>query len=310
MNPKKHPLMITNLHNFVLSYIEKHNVTITSKTDLAKLRYDICKEFVKLGRVFSTDAFDHKLYPIVSTTRGRPRIGWTCCAHHNCSKCEFTNNESLRTHLTNLNAYKPFYTQSHEITETKYGCANGEFYCTSSMCDFKTPDENLMKQHLKLLGIEPYFKLGDPITVEEYYKFYMDTHEVVSPYTNFTKLAEMIDIMLAHGLKYNPEETCCCCLSERPSVIFIGCSHKVLCSGCVKKLSNRKCPICKKGFTNYINLDTGMSFYHPNNSSTPIPTIQQAQQSQSVPTAAMGALDISAGSGVPTNQEQNYCVSI
>ena len=257
--------MITNLSEFVLDYIKSNNVVINDKTDLVKIRYDICKEFVKLGRVFSAEAFNHKMYPLVSSSRGRPQIGWSMCAHHNCVKC-FDTHKDLRDHLTKANSYTPFYSKSHELIpgDKKYGEKAGEFYCLSPLCDFKTPDEKIMGQHFKLLGIAPYFNPGDKITVEEYYKFYLDTNQLVSPYTNFNKLAEMIDIILAHGLKFNEEEVCCCCLGAKPNVIFTGCSHKVICSGCVQKMGNKRCPVCKKNFTTYLKLDLDMGFYHPN----------------------------------------------
>lgn len=257
--------MITNLSEFVLDYIKSNNIIITPQTDLVKIRYDICKEFVKLGRVFNIDAFNHKMYPVVSSSRGRPQIGWSECAHHNCSQC-FTSHVDLRNHLTKANTYIPFYSKSHELIQgdKKYGEKAGEFYCLSPLCDFKTPNEKLMCQHFKLLGIAPYFKIGDEITAEEYYKFHLDTNQTVSPYTNFNKLAELIDIILAHGLKYDSEEVCCCCLDAKPNIIFSSCSHKVLCADCVSKMGNNRCPVCKKNFMTYIKLDTGLGFYHPN----------------------------------------------
>jgi hypothetical protein len=266
--------MITNLSEFVMDYIKTNNVIITPKSDLVKIRYDICKEFVKLGRVFSTDAFNHKMYPIVSSSRGRPQIGWSTCAHHNCSKC-FDTNTGLRNHLVelNTNAYNPFYSKSHETIENKYGKKDDTYYCLSPLCEFKTTDENLMKKHFKLLGIAPYFNIGDEVTVEEYYKFYIDTNQIISPYTNFNKLAEMIDIILNHGLKYNNEEVCCCCLGAKPNIIFSTCSHKVLCSDCVEKLGNKRCPLCKKNYTTYLKLDTSMGFYHPNSKIKPTPSV-------------------------------------
>jgi hypothetical protein len=263
--------MITNLNDFVLDYIKTNNITIGPKTDITKIRYDICKEFVKLGRIFNLEAFNHKLYPVVSSSRGRPQISWSECAHHNCSKC-FNTRSDLREHLTKLNTYTPFYSQSHEIIpgEKKYNYSNGKFYCLSPLCEFKTSDEKLMHQHFKLLGIAPYFKVGDEITPEEYYKFYIDTNQVISPYTNFTKLAEVIDIILAHGLKYNNEDVCCCCLTAKPNIIFTSCSHKVLCGDCMGKMSNKRCPVCKKNSTTYLKIDTSLGFYHPNVTKKPL----------------------------------------
>ncbi len=256
--------MITNLSEFVLDYVKSNNIIIGPKTDLIKIRYDICKEFVKLGRVFNLDAFNHKMYPVVSSSRGRPQIAWSECAHHNCSKC-FNTHADLRDHLTKLNTYTPFYSQSHEIIQgDKYILSNGRYRCLSPLCDFKTPNEETMKKHFKLLGIAPYFNIGDEITAEDYYKFYMETNQVISPYTNFTKLAELIDIILAHGLKYDTEEICCCCLGAKPNIIFSSCSHKVLCADCVGKMGNKRCPVCKKNSASFLKLDTSLGFYHPN----------------------------------------------
>lgn len=257
--------MISNLYNFTICYIKENNIKIDDETDLIKIRYDICKEFVKLGRLFSTKTFDHKLYPKISESRGRPRISWKHCAHHGCSY-DFSTVRLLRDHLDGKNIYIPYYSKSHEIIDTKYkfNDKTNKFHCLSPLCDFSCDNEKTMEKHFRLLGIAPYYQNGDIIHDREYYKFYIDTNQFITPYTNFNKLAENIDTILKYEFKFTKEDLCCCCLENKPNVIFSKCAHRVICSNCASKIFNKRCPICKQISTKLDEIDLSMEFFHPN----------------------------------------------
>lgn len=46
----------------------------------------------------------------------------------------------------------------------------------------------------------------------------------------------------------NEELQCIICMNNRKSVVFIDCSHMILCCKCANKIidSNKMCPLCKK----------------------------------------------------------------
>lgn len=256
--------MLDHLVSFINKYIDENNIEMDELNNELKNQIikDIANNFLKSDYILNTDFFDHTMLPLVSPYRGRPLLEWNSCAHHNCNKC-FNSPNELKKHLETHNCYKDYYSKSHEEVNGYYKKYNGVFVCMSSLCNFKTEDEALMRQHLRLLGINPYFRHGETIKPEEYKDFYIKTE--FSKSDGLKKLTIAISNLMKLSVQ-NDEDVCCCCLGEKPNVVLDGCGHLVLCSNCINKISNKRCPICKQKYTNYFlkfnkskNISTSLS---------------------------------------------------
>ncbi len=255
--------MIINLYDHILKYIKDNNVKLSKDTDLVQIRYKILQELVKHGKLFNTNVFDHKLYPLV-TTRGRPLISWRECTHLNCFKC-FDTNKSLREHLTTHGSYTHGYSRAHEDCEVKinFNSNDNKYYCACGLCDFSSENQSDVEKHYQLLGIQPYYKPHEPIDPSDYIDFYIKHKLVIKNINIINSLTESIDMILKYGFNIFEDSECCVCMDEKSQVLLLPCKHKNLCKKCFEKISNQKCPTCKKKFDQKIKLNTDVTFYHP-----------------------------------------------
>ncbi len=255
--------MIINLYQYIVNFIKDKDIKLSKDTDLVEIRYSILKELIKYGKLFNTNVFDHKLYPLVSE-RGRPLISWNECAHLNCSKC-FSTCKELRSHLETHKTYKHGYSRAHETCETKYhlNSNDNKYYCASGLCTFSTLNESDMIKHYKLLGIEPFYKQGETIDPSEYIEFSLKNNFDFKKINILNSLTESIDLILKHGLNAYEDSDCCICMSSKSDILLLPCKHKVMCKGCFSKLSNKKCPMCKNNYNTKLVINTDITFYHP-----------------------------------------------
>lgn len=245
-------VMLDQFVVFIKNYLNENSIKLNNELDKNKLVNDICESFIKFDTILETILTDHCMYPLVSTKKGRPHLNWNKCAHHNCSTC-FGSGDALRIHLEEKKCFKHFYSKSHEECPVKYNFKDGNYNCMSSQCNFQTSNESLMIQHYRLLGITPFFKIGDVITLDEYKDFSIKlNHEQI-----YNKLKRIIINILNLSFQ-NKDDVCCCCLIEKPNIILNNCYHCILCSNCINKISNKRCPICKQNFEKYINFDDSL----------------------------------------------------
>lgn len=176
----------------------------------------------------------HKHYPLPHPEYGRPKLDWLGCYHEGCG-FECTNPDQLIAHLEKYNAYRYGFHKWHEdsvyytnLTPEKV-LATKLIKCPSMTCYnniFKTPEE--LCEHLKYLGIEPFWKKGMKLT---YKKNNQEPFVIDNLYIN---------------------DECIICNEEnlKPSVIFFPCKHASICVGCYQPMN--KCPICRSEIKNII----------------------------------------------------------
>lgn len=222
----------------IKNYLDDNNINKTTIQD-----YDI-KELSKhlLELINSNNTYnnncDHKLYPIVDTLKGRPLINDLICKHYGCDKT-FKYDFDLIEHLKSHNKYSVGYSKSHE--ETNYNFDASKYYCGSTNCSFSCSNETDIIMHYKLLGIYPFFKIGDSITLNEYVSFY-------NKYNNKNINEKNIEDIINNFTK-EKENECCVCMMNEPNITLSPCYHTVMCFECFKRLVSKKCPVCRTPFT-------------------------------------------------------------
>jgi hypothetical protein len=173
---------------------------------------------------------DHTGQPLPDPNEGRPYISWLKCQHTNCNKCFQTENELIK-HLKEFKVYTPSYHKLHEdivetlnLTENKIKTENIT-KCPAWLCkesNFSSPDQLI--NHLRRLGIKPFWQVGMLFPDIEEYKFKRD-----------------IKI-------YNTNE-CLICLENKTNIIFDKCMHQCYCLECydefIKNNEVLKCPLCR-----------------------------------------------------------------
>ena len=83
-----------------------------------------------------------------------------------------------------------------------------------------------MCDHLRSLGIAPFFKPGD--TCDD---------------INHLFTGDIKPRILDMYKKTYSEDTCVVCMDDQPSVLFYPCNHNFTCFDCANKIN--KCPYCK-----------------------------------------------------------------
>jgi len=72
-------------------------------------------------------------------------------------------------------------------------------------------------------------------------------------------LSEMLEVLTRLKLELENRiatTTCSICMDARSSVMLMPCGHRNFCFGCVRKLRNRDCPICRQPFTSTVDMLT------------------------------------------------------
>ncbi len=184
---------------------------------------------MKLIKLNAQEQTKHKGQPLPDPDLGRPKLNWKYCQYTGCKQC-FSSTSALVNHLIQSNVYTRGFHSSHEdaiklnnLTPEKI-LTNNITKCPSYICEnktFKTPQDLI--EHIKLLGIEPFWEKGMELTCSESRK----------------KLPDF------KSNRIYMLESCVICL-ENPVEIFINkCGHHVYCIDCLDKSSKIICPMCR-----------------------------------------------------------------
>ena len=249
-------ISILEIYRKVQEYLKENGIHLMPYSDLNYL-YNLIQEHIITNNIhFFLEEYKHKLYPIITVDMGKPNISSNRCCHYGCYE-EFKCNDDLINHLRVNNAYNFSYTASHNIYGNKYYAKMDRYYCASRVCNFSTHDENEIKRHLKLLGVEPYYKKGDKLSVDEYIDFFIKNH-CPSYYNNINRDDINNMIYTALQMSINSDEKCYICKKNNINTFILECQHKVLCSSCsssvLRSLVSKKCPLCNCGYKNIIIL--------------------------------------------------------
>lgn len=172
---------------------------------------------------------DHTGYPLVDPEKGRPYINWQVCTHKGCFQ-KFNTPHDIIKHLKDYHQYKMGFHKSHEDAINQQHLTiesiikNNITTCPSIICDtgkFDNPPDLI--NHLKLLGISPFWQQGMVFAKEEDNNI-LEFHEHI-----YNKMIS--------------SEYCLVCQDEKPQVMNIPCYHHNLCFSCYNKV--RTCPICR-----------------------------------------------------------------
>jgi hypothetical protein len=119
------------------------------------------------------------------------------------------------------------------------------------------------------------YSVGSPVTIETKIKISVSEFEsmrnkFLKNITNYHQMIVKSKLETEHNLMKKKDENkklrgqidkgktekskefCCCCL-EFPDIIF-PCGHLACCEKCVVKFRKKECPLCRKGFNNYIKV--------------------------------------------------------
>lgn len=211
------------------------SVTVKKLADFTK---SIPKKIIK----------SHIGYPLPDPIHGRPTFGWGKCAYDGCNYGYrinknfqgFLSGLELADHLRENNSltyglhlFHENIVSTYKLTPEKFLKSSGTLRCPSLVCnkaDYNFSPEELI-QHFRVLGIYPFWKVGDKITPEE-------AGAIKLEYNRFNKAA----------LGNIFDENCCAvCLENESNIIFIPCFHQIVCWDCASMLKgDQQCPLCRK----------------------------------------------------------------
>jgi hypothetical protein len=179
----------------------------------------------------------HANQPIPDPQDGRPHLNWKKCRHYGCGRL-FNSDNALVAHLTENDNYTPSFHICHEKAVEYLGLTPEKVLqesisrCPSFVCteqDKHTTPEKLIT-HLKILGIPPFWKEGDVITMSD-----MNSNSKLN--TNKYKV-------------YN-NDCCAICYSEDVECVLQPCNHNISCLSCTTMFKNM-CPFCQTKIENII----------------------------------------------------------
>jgi len=192
--------------------------------------YDNIKKLstkVKFNDIDNTDY--HDFYPIPDKLYGRPYISQKVCKHYNCNK-NFSTELLLIKHLESHYAYRASCHTAHENV-VSYNKLTPEKIintkmtkCPSWICkeSFRTFTPENLCEHFKILGIKPFWKVGD---------------EIIPPKKQNEKQGLTSDEM-----KIYEENICIICFDSDKECILFPCHHFISCLDCTLLID--KCPKC------------------------------------------------------------------
>lgn len=201
-----------------------------------QLKAQNAKELNQTKVKYKKNQWPHTGYPPPDPDQGRPHMGWAKCAFKGCGQ-QFQDAVALRQHLENHGKHTWGFHWFHEracgklfLTPEKV-MTEGWTKCPSLVCDkgsFKTPDE--LCQHLRQLGIVPFWKWGEVVQIDEPNKFKK-------------KPAKFYSLTETSYSKVFACEECAICMDNKPNAVTEPCNHNVLCLTCCSKV--KKCPLCQ-----------------------------------------------------------------
>jgi len=210
-----------------LSEILIESLEIPKRNITYKVYEEIKKNSSKIKTIEDIKDY-HYFYPIPDINYGRPHLEDLVCKHYNCNK-KFLDIFALKNHLEQHNAYTYGAHLYHEMAVSKYNLTpnninqNKMTKCPSYVCKEShktfTPEELI--EHFKILGIEPFWKVGDVIKPPQI--------------TNSDKF----DI---YQVKVYKENNCIICFDSDKECIIYPCLHYICCLECSTLID--KCPKC------------------------------------------------------------------
>lgn len=213
------------LHNIIAFCKQPHLTKYFNKTIMSQL-------YKKAINPPVLDAPSHLDYPIPDPYEGRPKISWKVCAYARCNQ-QFHTEEQLIQHLKSYNKYIPYMHAEHENTVDRLNLTPSTIIskkltrCPSPICSDNnkifTPDS--LCEHFKILGIEPFWKIGTIIKPTEVYS------------STFLKTI-------------HTSEDCVICINNQPEAITYPCLHHIYCLDCVTKI--KSCSVCRSPINTFL----------------------------------------------------------
>ena len=205
-----------------------------SKKDIRFIPFVHQEVYSKIKKILSNRAVklgietEHKGQPLPDPELGRPKLSWGYCQYSSCRE-HFSNPTELVNHLVTNNVYTQGFHLSHEESVEYNGLTPNQVIlknitkCPSWVCNTKTFDSpQSLIEHLKILGIKPFWQKGMVITPE----------------------IEKINL-INETKKIFTSNSCTLCLDKTNEIIINRCGHQVYCVDCLNSANKFICPICR-----------------------------------------------------------------
>lgn len=56
-------------------------------------------------------------------------------------------------------------------------------------------------------------------------------------------------------IKTNEENICVVCMTEQANQVILPCTHRCVCSGCLIRIPDKKCPMCRVQIINKFQIN-------------------------------------------------------